>query len=535
MMTRLVTCLFCSVAPVALMAQQVDLRSPDEFISLEGEIVGFNGIMLSVETSVGVVAVPASEVICYGAGCLEILASNDFGLTADALIDVIEVRADEGGTAVAETQDAEPIEQIIGFDGNAFNTLYRTVAGAYAVAGITGNTIDLDPSGALSVTDPVTGQSVAMAIAASDEEPEINVGTVSLNGAAPAAYAGPRDWATTDTPTHQMLGLKAFSVLVAPNAEISQISMDDLARVFAGEVTNWSQIGGADLNVLPLQLPTNSDVWAEMSRLVMEPSGRTVAGNVLTMADQAGIAASILQFPGSVSIVEADQANAEVTVQVAGACGVAVAPTPFNILSGDYPLVRAAMVSDVSEAGPLTSELFDFAFSDVAQGLVAREGFFDTNAITQDASLKNERLGGLLNADLDDAQRAAAGEMFQVLFDANRISTTLIGGATSGPEGAWNRAMMVDLAATIAQPQNQGREVIFVGLGQSSADGRAAINASAAAATDVAIAFEAFASDAIAAGGNTVSSYGFGNVALATCIDGQVDGPDDTRVEVWIR
>lgn len=532
MMTRFATCLLCSVAPVALMAQQVDLRSPDEFISVEGEVVGFNGVMISVDTSVGVIAVPASEVICYGAGCAEILASNEFGLTADALIDVVDQRIDEGGTVTAVVTGGATA-QSIGFDGAAFDTLYRTVAGAYAVAGITSNTVDLDPSGAISLADPATGDSHSLSLADDDAVADITIGTLSLNGTAPAAYATPRDWATTATPSHHMLGLKSFSVLVAPNAGISEISLSDLASVFAGDITNWSQIGGADMNVLPLQLPTNSDVWAEMSRLVMEPAGKTVSGNVLTMADQAGIAASILQFPGSVSIVETDQADAEVTVDIAGACGIAVAPTTFNILSGDYPLIRPAVAAGVDSA--LATELFDFAANDVAQGLVVREGFADTNAITQDAAIKNDRLGGLLNAQLDDAQRSAAGEMFQVLFDAERMSSTMTGGAASGAEGAWNRATMLDLVATISKPENQGREVIFVGLGQSTSGSEEAIDVSVAAAADMAAAFEAMAGDVLSAGGNTISSYGFGNVALATCVDGQVAGSDYTRIEVWLR
>lgn len=536
MMKRVAASFMCCVAPMALLAQQVDLRSPDEFISVEGEIVGFNGVMLRVDTTVGVIAVPASEVICYGTGCQEVLANNDFGLTADALIDVIDERAD--AVAAAPTPAPAPVENLqatIQFDGASFDRLYRTIAGAYAVAGDTGRDVDLAPSGALSVTDTTTGDSAVLSVAEEGTAADITVGTVSLNGTADAAYADAGDWATTATPTHQMLGLKSFSVLVAPNAGISQISLNDLASVFAGEVTNWSQIGGADINILPLQLPTNSDVWAEMSRMVMEPAGKTVSANVLTMADQAGIAASILQFPGSVSIVETAEADMDITVPVAGACGISVAPTTFNILSGDYPLVRPALASGVDSAGALTAEVFDFATSDVAQRLVAREGFFDTNAILQDASIKNTRLGGLLDASLNDAQRVAAGAMFQALFSADRLSTTMIGGATSGPEGAWNRAALLDLVATIGLPENQGREVLFVGLGQSTAGSEAAIVASTTAAADIAAAFEALAGDALSAGGNSVSSFGFGDVAQTTCVDGQVAAADYARVEVWLR
>ncbi|WP_159086990.1 PstS family phosphate ABC transporter substrate-binding protein [Loktanella sp. Alg231-35] len=508
------------------MAQQVDLRSPDEFISVEGEIVGFNGVMLRVQTSVGAISVPASEVICYGAGCIEVLASNDFGLTAGAMIDVV-----VDGSAPASSGDQT---LSVGFESATAGGLYRTVAGAFAVASDTSATVVVSADGAAVLSNDEA--SLKLNIVDDGGDADIVVETVSLNGTAAQQYSGPGDWITTTQPGDQLLGLNAFSVIVAPNAGISEISLNDLARVFAGEVTNWSQIGGADVSVLPLQLPTNSDLWAQMNKLVMEPAGKTVAGNVLTMSDQAGISASILQFPGSISIIDFAVANADQTIAVAGACGIAVMPNAFNIISGDYPLARPIMASyNTAPTAPFAAELFDFASTDVAQGLLDREGFLNHSAQQQDPVLKNERLGGLLNASLDDAQRAAAAEMFQVLFDANRLSTTMTGGAASGPEGAWNRAMMIDLAGLVSGPEYQGREIVFAGFGASTSGSDAAISASLGAAQSMQAAFEQFAGAALASNEVTVSPYGFGNVFPATCVDGQVAGSGYTRVEVWVR
>ncbi|MDP5358892.1 MAG: hypothetical protein NWR52_01885, partial [Paracoccaceae bacterium] len=98
-----------------------------------------------------------------------------------------------------------------------------------------------------------------------------------------------------------------------------------------------------------------------------------------------------------------------------------------------------------------------------------------------------------------------------------------------------NRAVLIDLLDTLAAPSNAGREIIFVGFGESTAGSAAAIAASAAAAAALRATFQEVAADVIASGGNTVSSYGFGNVAPSTCIDGQVAGAEYTRVEVWIR
>ncbi len=528
MILRFATTLFCTVAPMALFAQSVELRSPDGFINVRGEIVGFNGVMVQVETTVGRVAVPAAEVICFGNGCSDVLAANDFGLTAAAFQGVV------GDTVpvIAGAVDALSV----GFASPGYATLHRTITGAYAVTNSGNTRADLTPVGELLLEDQTTGDTAALSVSSSDAVADIRVDTVSLNGTDGRVYNTPSAWATGTALSHQLLGLKSFSVVVAPNAGITAISMNDLARVFAGEVTNWSQIGGADVSVLPLQLPPESEAGSAFQRLVMDPAGLEVSGSVLTMSDEAGVSGSIGQFPGSVGVVTTADANQDFVVDVAGSCGIAVAPTPFNIISGDYALTRPVMATyNTTPNTALPAEVFDFAVGAVAQGLVESEGFINYRAVALNNADKNARISGLLGAELDDVQRAAAAEMFQALFDADRLSPTMTGGPASGPEGAWNRAMLINLVNFMREPGNEGREIIFAGFGQSADGNAAAIAASEEAAASFAALLTDVAANTIAANNYTVASYGFGNVSPATCIDGQVAGSEYTRVEVWIR
>lgn len=531
MLSRNATILLCSVAPFALFAQSVELRSSDNFINVEGEIVGYNGVMVQIQTAVGLVAVPASEVICFGEGCEEVIANNDFGLNASAFAGV------ESGETTSEVATSGQSDALtIGFEAPSYGSLHRTITGAYAVTNSSQTAVELTSVGELRLQNADTNETATLALSASDATPDITVESVSLNGTAPAEYDAPAAWAQGSALTHQLLGLNAFSVIVAPNAGISEISMNDLARIFAGEITNWSQIGGADVNVLPLQLPPNSTIGSEVQRLVMNPAGKEISGNVLTMAEESGVSASISQFPGSVSIVTTAVADEALVVDITGSCGITVAPTMFNIISGDYPLIRPIMATYGTPANTgLVAEVFDFASSDVAQGLLVGEGYINHSAVMMDSAKKNARLSGLLEASFDEVQRDAAAQMFQALFDADRLSPTMTGGVASGPEGAWNRAMLLDLIDFLERGDNDGREIIFVGYGQSSAGSEAAIAASATAAAAFEALIEDIASSTLAAGNFSVSSYGFGDVSPATCVDGQVAGSEYTRVEVWIR
>ena len=107
--------------------------------------------------------------------------------------------------------------------------------------------------------------------------------------------------------------------------------------------------------------------------------------------------------------------------------------------------------------------------------------------------------------------------------------------AASGPEAAWNRAMLQSVVAAISDPANAGKEIVLAGFADSAAGSERAIAASASAAADMGTVLTTVAGSFLAENNITLTSYGFGNVSPATCIDGQVAGGDYTRVEVWLR
>jgi len=520
--------LLCAVAPTALFAEPVELRSVDGFISVDGEIVGYNGTMVSVETSVGRVSVPASQVVCYGAGCVQVISDNDFGLTNAAFQGVV---AEE---SVAVTGGAD--EFVVSFTAPIFDTIYRSVVGSYAMTGQSSATVEVGSAGNIAMDSAATNETANIHMAQPGEPSNAVISTVTMRGSADAAYSSATDWATAPALSDQLLGVRAFAVIVAPGVEVDGVSMSELAGIYAGEIKNWSEIGGPDMAILPLQLPMNSTVRTELVKLVMEPAGKTIAGNILTMADGISIASSVNQFAGAISVVGIEDSEDNITLPVSGECDAPVALNAFNVVSGDYPLIRPLMISfDTVPETTLVSDMFDFAASTTAQRLISAEGFDNFSAAGQDEVEKNRRLNRLLGGDFDENERLAAAQMFQRLFEAKRLSPTMIGGPTSGVEGGWNRAMFESLSAALAASDMVGKEVMFVGFTDNTNGSEAALAASAAAAAEMQAAFMSYAPDVVVGNNLTLSSHGFGGISSATCNDGQVEGASHSRVEIWVQ
>ena len=425
---------------------------------------------------------------------------------------------------------------VISFASPALNQIYRTVTGAFAVSNETGSTVSLTAAGQMSLHNEAGSETATLQLAFGGARSDLRISTHSLRGSQPAEFAAPVDWALTTALPYQLLGLSAFAVVVAGDVTVDMITMEQLAGIYAGNITNWSELGGADQAILPLQLPADASIRAELITLVMQPANMAISSKILMMADEVSIAALVNQLPGSLSVISLDKAADSNTVAVAGACGVPVRPNAFNIISGDYPLVRPVMAAyDRAPNTALLTELFDYAMSDVAQNLLARDGFTNQQAISQSGDDKNARLSALLDASSGDGDDAVSAEMFKLLSSGERLSPTMVGGQTSGPEGAWNRAMMLGLVDLVATPALAGRALFFVGLGASENGDQDAIDVSLQAAFAVETAFRQFAADTVRQNDLTLSSYGFGSSAPATCYEGQVAGPTQTRVEIWVR
>lgn len=519
--------------PAAALAEPVALRSTDGFITVEGEVTGFNGVMLTVQTTVGPVSVPASEVACFGAYCTELFSNNDFGLSES---DVQGVFAGEEGTSLAMASVTGQMDDLtVTFAGPDSADLYDSLAAAFAGSDATSVITDLSSTGVVRLQDDSTA--IALTAGAEDTGGDLQIATVSMNGAADLQYPTSSGWALTQQPTHQLLGLKAFAVIVPGNVTVDSITAEDLAGIYAGEITNWSELGGQDTQILPLQLPAGASTRQDLIRTVMEPLGKTIADNILTMADERSISASVNQFPGSISVIDFDSLSDNTILPVSGACGVGVAPTPFNIASGDYPLLRPVMASHGQQTNaPPVRAFFDFAASGAVQDRIGQAGYISQRAMLQPELDKNTRLNTLLNADLGDEERLAAVQMFQDLFPpADRLSPTFQGGPTSGPEGAWNRAMFRHLKELLETESYAGKEVIFVGFATSANGPEAAISISREAAEAVRSAFTEYAPETVLNNGLQLTTRGFGGVAPATCYAGQVSINAYSRVEVWVR
>lgn len=63
---------------------------------------------------------------------------------------------------------------------------------------------------------------------------------------------------------------EAFVFFINSNNSVKDLTLEQIQSIYAGEITNWSQVGGADEKIIAYQRPVNSGSQTGMLNLVMK-------------------------------------------------------------------------------------------------------------------------------------------------------------------------------------------------------------------------------------------------------------------------
>ncbi len=490
MMGQIKTVLSCTLTilwSTSALAAQAELRSEDGFVSIDGEILEFDGTMLTVNTGSGVVKIPGNSVTCFGEGCPDGVRKGTKSIAV----------------AFAHPQERALLTEILNADraGGAFN-------------------VSFDGSDTVSVSNP-SGE-VSLALLRTGAEGDVRILSEVAAVADPDSLIERSEWTSRDQSTVQLLESQALAVLVSAPAGIDVLTLEDLARVFAGEVKNWSELGGNDVAIQPMQTGEGHATHDALRLAVTEPFGKQVSNRVLNAKDDALVLNTLAIAPGGVAVLPVDQLDGRQPIALVGECQHPSRPDDFSIANGSYPLT----VSTFAEISPtVASASLSATFDQLSLGWTGSDMFESDLA-------RLARLESILEEDLPPDLNQSAKDFAASVFSANRLAVTFRDGPVSKADAARERLGFVRLAAAVANGDFDGREIMFVGFTGGRSDPTAAVSRSTEAAESLLTAFREFAPEAASRPGVSFVAQGHGFVGHSNC-----DAADATKpfIEIWIR
>lgn len=154
--------------------------------------------------------------------------------------------------------------------------------------------------------------------------------------------------------------------IVNKGVGVENISLEDLKKIFLGEITNWSEIGGADQEIVLLNRASGSGTRGTFEQWVLD-------GEISMRAqeqDSSGMVRQIVgDTPGAISYV----AFSYVTDEVASLSIDGVEPTDENVATNDWIIWSYEHMYTKGEPESLTKEFLDYMLSDEVQNEIVGE------------------------------------------------------------------------------------------------------------------------------------------------------------------
>ena len=173
-----------------------------------------------------------------------------------------------------------------------------------------------------------------------DEYPDLVEHTIARDGIAIAAHTG---------------------------VPVDGLSLDEVRQIFAGQIVNWSEVGGPDESIIVVSREEGSGTRGAFEEMVMGDS--LIADTVLLQPSNGAVKTTVATTPNAIGYLSFGYLDDSVkTVAVDG-----VEPTVANAQSDAYPVVRPLNLLTLGEPTGLEAAFLDFIFSEAGQVVVAQD------------------------------------------------------------------------------------------------------------------------------------------------------------------
>ncbi|MCL2403668.1 MAG: PstS family phosphate ABC transporter substrate-binding protein [Coriobacteriia bacterium] len=165
-----------------------------------------------------------------------------------------------------------------------------------------------------------------------------------------------------------------IAVIVNSGSGMTEISKDDLGRAYRGEITNWSELGGNDIEIVLLGRDSASGTFAFFQEVIVgedEDYSQTMRNIQTNM----GIVTEVQTNPGAVGYVGMGYVTDDVVVlEVDGVSGTVEA-----VRNGSYVLARRMLMNSDGAPTGLAAAFLDWVQGPEGQAIVEEEGFVPVN------------------------------------------------------------------------------------------------------------------------------------------------------------
>ena len=162
-----------------------------------------------------------------------------------------------------------------------------------------------------------------------------------------------------------------IAIVAHPDVLLNGLTTEQVRDIFAGEITNWSAVGGPDKPIVVVSREEGSGTRAAFEEMVMGKEGPPIVDRAILQPSNGAIRTTISTTPHSIGFLSFGYLDESVkTLAIDG-----VEATEANAASGDYPIVRPLNLLTKGEPAGVVKAWLDFILSEEGQAIVVEEGY----------------------------------------------------------------------------------------------------------------------------------------------------------------
>lgn len=167
-----------------------------------------------------------------------------------------------------------------------------------------------------------------------------------------------------------IVAIDGIAMITDVDNAVTDLSSEDLIKIYTGEIVNWKDLGGADEQIVVIGREAGSGTRDAFEELMDIKDACKYAQEL----DSTGaVLAKVAATPGAIGYVSLDVVDDTVLAMQLNS----VEPTEENILKGDYVLQRPfvmATMGEISEQNENVQAFFQFINSDDGKAVIRQVG-----------------------------------------------------------------------------------------------------------------------------------------------------------------
>ena len=171
------------------------------------------------------------------------------------------------------------------------------------------------------------------------------------------------------------VALDALAVFVHKSNPIKELTLEQIAKVYTGQITNWNQLGGKSAQVVLYGRENSSGTYEYFKEHVLNKAD--FAPRTQTLQGTAAVINAVSKDPNSIGYGGIAYAQDIRAIPVRkDASSAPVEPTQDNVKNGTYPISRSLFFYWVDSASPDLKQFVQWCTTPAGQKVVTDVGYF---------------------------------------------------------------------------------------------------------------------------------------------------------------